>query len=106
VQIVHSRRTASDTAEIDPSVDIYQRNGASAEERVSCVHHKDAAPSLLRGLRDSNRMVRLRAAEALVDLNTDNVAIFEKAVAVTVMAYTPTSLHSITRGDHFIQQPC
>jgi HEAT repeat protein len=45
------------------------------------LHHKDAAPSLLRGLRDSNRMVRLRAAEALVDLNTDNVAIFEKAVA-------------------------
>jgi HEAT repeat protein len=45
------------------------------------LHHKDAAPSLLRGLRDSNRLVRLRAAEALVDLNTDNVAIFEKAVA-------------------------
>ena len=40
-----------------------------------------AIPSLLRGLTDSNRLVRLRAAEALVGLKTDMVAIFEQVVA-------------------------
>lgn len=40
-----------------------------------------AIPSLLRGLTDSNRLVRLRAAEALVGLGTDMAPIFEKAVA-------------------------
>lgn len=40
-----------------------------------------AIPSLLRGLTDSNRLVRLRAAEALVALKTDMVAIFEQVVA-------------------------
>jgi len=36
---------------------------------------------LLHGLCDSNRLVRLRAAEALVNLKTDTVSIFEKVVA-------------------------
>ena len=39
-----------------------------------------AIPSLLRGLRDSNRLVRLRAAEALVGLKTDIAPIFEQVV--------------------------
>lgn len=43
--------------------------------------HQEAMPSLLRGLRDSNRLVRLRAAEALVGLRTDRVAVFEKVIA-------------------------
>jgi HEAT repeat protein len=38
-------------------------------------------PSLLRGLTDSNRLVRLRAAEALVGLKAEMVAIFEQVVA-------------------------
>lgn len=42
--------------------------------------HPDAIPSLLRGLGDSNRLVRLRSAEALIDLKTDAVEIFEKVV--------------------------
>jgi HEAT repeat protein len=40
-----------------------------------------AIPSLLRGLTDSNRLVRLRAAEALVGLGTDMAPIFEQVVA-------------------------
>jgi HEAT repeat protein len=40
-----------------------------------------AIPSLLRGLTDSNRLVRLRAAESLVGLNTEMVPIFERVVA-------------------------
>ena len=39
-----------------------------------------AVPSLLRGLTDSNRLVRLRAAEALVQLKTDMAAIFANVV--------------------------
>lgn len=39
-----------------------------------------AIPSLLRGLTDSNRLVRLRAAEALVGLGADMAPIFEKVV--------------------------
>ncbi len=38
-------------------------------------------PSLLRGLKDSNRLVRLRAAEALVGLGTEMAPIFEQVVA-------------------------
>jgi HEAT repeat protein len=38
-------------------------------------------PALLRGLTDSNRLVRLRAAEALVGLNTEMVPIFQQVVA-------------------------
>jgi HEAT repeat protein len=37
--------------------------------------------SLLRGVTDSNRLVRLRAAEALVDFQTQQADIFEKVVA-------------------------
>jgi len=40
-----------------------------------------AIPSLLRGLTDSNRLVRLRAREALVGLRTEMVPIFEQVVA-------------------------
>jgi HEAT repeat protein len=40
-----------------------------------------AIPALLRGLTDSNRLVRLRAAEALVALKTDMVPIFQQVVA-------------------------
>jgi HEAT repeat protein len=39
-----------------------------------------AIPSLLRGLMDSNRLVRLRAAEALVELDTHMAPIFEQVV--------------------------
>lgn len=39
-----------------------------------------AIPSLLRGLMDSNRLVRLRAAEALVELDTGMAHIFEQVV--------------------------
>ena len=43
--------------------------------------HRGAILALVSGLRDSNRLVRLRAAEALVDFKTDNIEIFEKVVA-------------------------
>jgi HEAT repeat protein len=43
--------------------------------------HPKAIPSLLRGLTDSNRLVRLRAAEGLIDLKTEMVPIFEKVAA-------------------------
>jgi HEAT repeat protein len=43
--------------------------------------HPGASPSLLRGLTDSNRLVRLRAAQGLMDLKAEMVAIFEKVVA-------------------------
>jgi len=43
--------------------------------------HIDGTPSLLRGLTDSNRLVRLRAAEGLIDLKTEMAPIFEKVVA-------------------------
>ncbi|MGE5054970.1 MAG: HEAT repeat domain-containing protein [Acidobacteriota bacterium] len=39
-------------------------------------------PLLLRGLTDSNRLVRLRAAEGLVDFKTELVAVFEKVVSL------------------------
>jgi len=39
-----------------------------------------AIPSLLRGLTDSNRLVRLRAAEALVELKTEMAPIFARVV--------------------------
>lgn len=44
--------------------------------------HPRAVPALLRGLRDSNRLVRLRAAEALVSLKIEEVATFEKVIAL------------------------
>lgn len=39
-----------------------------------------AIPTLLRGLTDSHRLVRLRAAEALVGFTTDPIAIFDQVV--------------------------
>jgi HEAT repeat protein len=39
-----------------------------------------AIPSLLRGITDSNRLVRLRAAEALVELKTEMAHVFEQVV--------------------------
>jgi len=43
--------------------------------------HRGAIPFLWRGLTDSNRLTRLRAAEALMDFETEMVPIFEKVVA-------------------------
>ncbi|HKB99064.1 MAG TPA: HEAT repeat domain-containing protein [Terriglobales bacterium] len=44
--------------------------------------HGSGTPVLLHGLNDSNRLVRLRAAEALVDLEIEMVPIFEKVIAM------------------------
>ena len=44
--------------------------------------HGTAIPFLLHGLSDSNRLVRLRAAEALMGLNTEMAPIFEQVVAM------------------------
>jgi HEAT repeat protein len=38
-------------------------------------------PALMRGLTDSNRLVRLRAAEALVGLNGEMLPIFQQVIA-------------------------
>jgi HEAT repeat protein len=45
------------------------------------LHQRGAVPALLRGLSDSNRLVRLRAAEGLVEFRSDMVEVFEQAVA-------------------------
>jgi HEAT repeat protein len=42
----------------------------------------EAIPFLLHGLSDSNRLVRLRAAEGIVDFPAEMVPIFEKLVAM------------------------
>jgi HEAT repeat protein len=44
--------------------------------------HPQAIPSLLHGLTDANRLVRLRAAEALVEVNTALALVFEKVAAL------------------------
>ena len=44
--------------------------------------HPMALPPLLLGLTDSNRLVRLRSAEGLVDYKSELVTIFEKVVAL------------------------
>ncbi len=44
--------------------------------------HHTAIPFLLQGLTDSNRLVRLRAAEGLIDFKTELMPIFEKVVAL------------------------
>jgi HEAT repeat protein len=44
--------------------------------------HPTALPFLLHGLTDSNRLVRLRAAEGLVDFKAELLPIFEKVVAL------------------------
>jgi HEAT repeat protein len=50
---------------------------------VSLGKHSDrrATPALLRGLTDSNRLVRLRAAEALVGLKTEMAPMFAQVLA-------------------------
>jgi HEAT repeat protein len=45
------------------------------------IRRPSAVPPLLRCVRDSNRLVRLRAAESLLDVNIDSVAILEQLVA-------------------------
>jgi len=44
--------------------------------------HRGALPFLSRGLTDSNRLVRLRAAEGLVCFKADLLQIFENVVAL------------------------
>lgn len=44
------------------------------------LHHASATSALLRSIRDSNRLVRLRAAEALLELKTDSVSVFRQVV--------------------------
>jgi HEAT repeat protein len=44
--------------------------------------HSAAIPFLLRGLTDSNRLVRLRAAEGLAEFKTDLLPVFEKVVGL------------------------
>jgi HEAT repeat protein len=44
--------------------------------------HPTTIPFLIQGLTDSNRLVRLRAAEGLVDFKTDVVRIFEMVVGL------------------------
>lgn len=48
---------------------------------LGLLHQRGAIPALLRGLSDSNRLVRLRAAEGLVEFHSDMVHVFEQAVA-------------------------
>jgi HEAT repeat protein len=45
------------------------------------ISDRRSVPALLRGLTDSNRLVRLRAAEALVALKTEILPIFQQVVA-------------------------
>jgi HEAT repeat protein len=45
------------------------------------LRNKSAIPILLRGLTDSKRLVRVRAAEALLKMDSDQVSIFETVVA-------------------------
>lgn len=45
------------------------------------LHDPMAIPHLLRGLTDSNRLVRMRAAEALVDFNSQGTQLFAQVVA-------------------------
>jgi HEAT repeat protein len=45
------------------------------------LHHPTAIPHLLRGLTDSNRLVRMRAAEALVDFKSLLAQLFAQVVA-------------------------
>ncbi len=49
---------------------------------IGKVGHPDAIPILLNGLSDSNRLVRLRAAEALIESKGDMAPIFAQVVAM------------------------
>jgi HEAT repeat protein len=46
------------------------------------LRHSTALPSLLKGLTDSNRLVRLRAAEGLIDFKAQLVQVFKMVVAL------------------------
>jgi HEAT repeat protein len=46
------------------------------------LYHNRTIPFLLRGLTDSNRLVRLRAAEGLIDFNADLAPILEQVVGL------------------------
>jgi HEAT repeat protein len=48
---------------------------------IGKLRHLGAAPTLLRGLTDAHRLVRLRAAEGLVNLKMQRAEIFDKVVA-------------------------
>jgi HEAT repeat protein len=68
--------------------------------------HPCAIPFLLHGLTDSNRLVRLRAAEGLVDFKTELLPIFEKVTALNdqyglhafLTAIENAGLHAILVG--------
>jgi HEAT repeat protein len=49
---------------------------------LGALSHGSALPFLLHGLTDSNRLVRLRAAEGLVDFKTELLPIFEKVIEI------------------------
>lgn len=49
---------------------------------LGSLRHRTALPFLLHGLTDSNRLVRLRAAEGLVDFKAELAQVFEKVVAL------------------------
>lgn len=69
--------------------------------------HSSAIPALLRGLSDANRLVRLRAAEALIGLRMDSVSIFQKVVELRdryalhayLMALDNAGLHATLEGE-------
>lgn len=65
--------------------------------------YRRAVPPLLRGLTDSNRLVRLRAAEALVALKTELLPIYEQVVAAQdrygLHAYLTALENANLRGD-------
>ena len=69
--------------------------------------HSSAIPALLRGLSDANRLVRLRAAEALIGLRMDSVSIFQNVVELRdryalhayLMALDNAGLHATLEGE-------
>lgn len=70
------------------------------------LNHSHAIPYLLRGLTDSNRLVRLRAGEALVAFGTDLVPAFLQVIATGdrygVHAYL-TALENAGLRDKLVQ---
>jgi HEAT repeat protein len=47
---------------------------------IGKLHDSEAVPQLINSLTDSNRLVRMRAAEALVDFKSDLASIFAQIV--------------------------
>ena len=60
---------------------------------------KNAVPALLRGLTDANRLVRLRAGEALVELKTEMVEIFDQVVETNDRYALYAYLTALDNGD-------